>query len=359
MNKFNNVYFGKTVLVTGHTGFKGSWLSIWLHELGAKVVGLSLDPYTSKDNFSLSGLKDKIIDIRGDIRNKETVQNVFDTYNPTFVFHLAAQPIVSISYENPVETYETNVMGTINILESFRKNKHTKVAIMVTTDKCYLNKEQYWGYRETDHLGGYDPYSSSKAAAEIAINSWRQSYLNPNKFEEHGKAVASVRAGNVIGGGDWSGDRIIPDCIKAIENNIDIEIRSPLSIRPWQHVLEPLGGYLMLAEKMISEPIKYSEGWNFGPSSDSVVTVWELANLVTKYYKSGNVVDVSGSEQIHETKMLSLDISKARFILGWSPVLNIMDTVAMTTKWYKEYMNVSVWDLCTRQIREYSEVMSK
>jgi len=246
MKGFNNIYRGKTVLVTGHTGFKGSWLSIWLSELGAKVIGYALDPYTERDNFVLSGLGKKIVDIRGDIRDRDKLEKVFLKYTPEIVFHLAAQPLVRLSYEMPVETYETNVMGTVNVLEAIRKTKDTRIGIMVTTDKCYDNKEQLWGYRESDPLGGYDPYSSSKGAAEIAINSWRLSYFNPQDHAKHGKAIASARAGNVMGGGDWAKERIIPDCIKALEAGIPIEIRSPQSVRPWEHVLEPLSGYLLL-----------------------------------------------------------------------------------------------------------------
>ena len=276
MEYFNNVYKNKTVLVTGHTGFKGSWLSIWLRELGANVIGYALDPYTEKDNFVLAKLEDKITDIRGDIRDKKNLKEVFDKYKPEFVFHLAAQPLVRLSYENPIETYEINVMGTINVLECIRETPETKIGIMITTDKCYENKEQIWGYRETDPLGGYDPYSSSKGAAEIAISSWRNSFFNPKDYEKHKKSIASVRAGNVIGGGDWSLDRIIPDCIRALEKDEAISIRNPKAIRPWEHVLEPLNGYLLLGQKMYEEPSKYCEGWNFGPNLDSIVSVCKI-----------------------------------------------------------------------------------
>ena len=237
MEYFNGVYKGKTVLVTGHTGFKGSWLSIWLNELGAEVIGYALDPYTKKDNFVLSGLENKIVDIRGDIRDKKHLKEVFDKYKPEFVFHLAAQPLVRLSYENPIETYEINVMGTINVLECIRETPEVKIGIMITTDKCYENKEQIWGYREIDSLGGYDPYSSSKGAAEIAISSWRSSYFNPKDYDKHGKSIASVRAGNVIGGGDWSLDRIIPDCIRALEKGEAISIRTCSGAIEWLFVI--------------------------------------------------------------------------------------------------------------------------
>lgn len=353
MNLFNDIYRGKRVLVTGHTGFKGSWLSIWLKELGAEVIGYSLDPYTEKDNFVLTGLKDKIIDTRGDIRDKKHLEEVFDEYKPEIVFHLAAQPLVRLSYDIPVETYEVNVMGTINIMECIRSTTETKIGIMITTDKCYENREQIWGYRENEAFGGYDPYSSSKGAAEIAINSWRKSYFNPKDYEKHGKALASVRAGNVIGGGDWAKDRIIPDCIKALEEGKNIEIRSPKSIRPWEHVLEPLSGYLLLGQKMIENPVKYSDGWNFGPHLDSIVTVWEIAEKVVKYYGEGELKDISNPNELHEAKLLALDIAKARFELGWKPTLNIDETIEMTVEWYRECKNKDVYELCVRQIEEF------
>jgi len=353
MDLFNNIYKGKKVLVTGHTGFKGSWLSIWLNELGAEVIGYALDPYTDKDNFVLAELKDKIIDIRGDIRDKNKLQEVFNKYRPEIVFHLAAQPLVRLSYDIPVETYEVNVMGTINVMECIRATEETKVGIMITTDKCYENREQIWGYRENEAMGGYDPYSSSKGAAEIAINSWRRSFFNPKDYEKHGKAIASVRAGNVIGGGDWAKDRIIPDCIRALEEGKDIEIRSPKSIRPWEHVLEPLSGYLLLGQKLLENPVKYADGWNFGPDLDSIVTVWEIGKRVIKYYGKGELKDISNPNELHEAKLLALDIAKARFELGWKPSLNIDETIEMTVEWYREYMNRDVYELCVEQIKKF------
>ena len=241
LDVFNGFFRGKKVLVTGHTGFKGSWLSIWLHELGAEVIGVSLDPFSERDNFVLSGIGAKIkADIRADIRDGQKMKEIFAEHKPEIVFHLAAQPLVRLSYKKPVETYETNVMGTIHILEAIRATDSVKVGVMITTDKCYENKEQLRGYKEDDPFGGYDPYSSSKGACEVVIQSWRRSFFNPNQFEKHGKSIASARAGNVIGGGDWALDRIIPDCIKALEADRVIDIRSPKSVRPWEHVLEPL-----------------------------------------------------------------------------------------------------------------------
>lgn len=353
MEGFKNIYKGKKVLITGHTGFKGSWLSIWLLELGAEVIGYALDPYTEKDNFVLANLANKMIDIRGDIRDKKKLHEVFQTHQPEFVFHLAAQPLVRLSYELPVETYEINVMGTINVMEEIRKTNSVKVAILITTDKCYENKEQIWGYKETDSLGGYDPYSSSKGACEIAINSWRNSFFNPKDFDKHQKAVASVRAGNVIGGGDWSIDRIIPDCIRAIDNNENIEIRNPIAVRPWEHVLEPLSGYLLLGQKMMEEPCKYCEAWNFGPELSSIITVWEVAEKVKAEYGKGILKDVSNPNELHEANLLALDISKARFKLGWKPVLNINETIKMTVDWYRNYGNSNVFELCVKQINDF------
>lgn len=349
----SSFYKNKRVLVTGHTGFKGSWLSIWLHSMGAQVIGLGLDPYSEKDNFVLSEIGSKIIDIRGDIRNAEVVNQVFEQYQPEIVFHLAAQPLVRLSYEQPVETYQTNVMGSIHVMEAFRNSSSAKVAVMITTDKCYENKEQIWGYRENEAMGGYDPYSSSKGACEIAIASWRRSFFNPEKYSDHGKSIASVRAGNVIGGGDWALDRIIPDSIRALEGSGVIEIRSPQSIRPWQHVLEPLRGYLYLAERMWNDPTRFCEGWNFGPNPESIRTVWEVATKVVEHYGQGTLSDVSDPKALHEAKLLMLDISKARYELGWTPSLDIDGTIELTVDWYKRYRQMNVYELCLEQIKTY------
>lgn len=351
---FDGFFRGKKILVTGHTGFKGSWLSIWLHELGAEVVGVGLDPATERDNFVLSGIGSKIkADIRADIRDGERMKEIFVEYRPELVFHLAAQPLVRLSYDIPVDTYQTNVMGTINIMEAIRVTDSVKVGVMITTDKCYENKEQIWGYRENEPMGGYDPYSSSKGAAEIAIASWRRSFFNPEKYGEHGKSIASVRAGNVIGGGDWALDRIIPDCIRALEAGKPIDIRSPRAIRPWQHVLEPLSGYMLLAKKMWESPTEYCEGWNFGPLAESISTVWEVASRVIDNYGSGSLRDLSDPNALHEAKLLMLDISKAKFRIGWEPRMNIDQTVALTVDWYKRYQQESVYDLCVCQIKKY------
>ena len=352
---FNGFYRNKRILVTGHTGFKGSWLSIWLHELGASVVGVGLEPFTERDNFVLSGIGEKIdADIRADIRDGQRMKEIFAIYQPEIVFHLAAQPLVRLSYEKPVETYETNVMGTINILEAIRATESVKVGIMITTDKCYDNKEQLRGYKEDDPFGGYDPYSSSKGACEIAIQSWRRSFFNPDQFEKHRKSIASVRAGNVIGGGDWALDRIIPDCIRALEADKPIDIRSPKSVRPWEHVLEPLSGYMLLAQKMWEHPTEYCEGWNFGPESESVSTVWEVATELINNFGKGELKDSSDPNAVHEAQLLMLDITKAKKRLGWKPKLNMQKCIALVADWYKRYKNEDVYKLCVEEIEKFA-----
>ena len=351
---FHDFYRGKRVLVTGHTGFKGSWLSIWLNELGTEVIGVAQDPFTERDNYVLSGIGKKIkADLRADIRDGERMKEIFRQYQPEIVFHLAAQPLVRLSYDIPVETYQTNVMGTINILEAIRATDSVKVGVMITTDKCYENREQIWGYRENEPMGGYDPYSSIIGSAVIAISSWRRSVFNPREYEKHGKSIASVRAGNVIGGGDWALDRIIPDCIKALEAGKPIEIRSPKAIRPWQHVLEPLSGYMLLAQKMWDEPVKYCEGWNFGPRAESITNVWDVASMVIENYGSGELKDLSAPDALHEAKLLMLDISKAKFQLGWEPRMNIDECIQLVVDWYKRYKEEDVYGLCLEEINKF------
>ncbi len=352
---FDNFYRGKRILITGHTGFKGSWLAIWLHELGAEIIGVSLEPFSDKDNYVLSGIGGKIkADIRADIRDLGRMKEIFAEYKPEIVFHLAAQPLVRLSYEQPVETYETNVMGTVNILEAIRATDSVKVGVMITTDKCYDNKEQLQGYKEDDPFGGYDPYSSSKGACEIAIQSWRRSFFNPEDYDKHGKSVASVRAGNVIGGGDWSKDRIIPDCIRALEADKPIEIRSPKSVRPWEHVLEPLSGYLLLAKKMWEHPTEYCEGWNFGPENDSVSTVWDVASELIRQYSKGSLKDCSNPNAPHEAKLLMLDITKAKTRLNWNPRLNMKQCISLVADWYKRYKSEDVYNLCVEEIERFA-----
>jgi len=348
VNNYLNIYKGKKVLVTGHTGFKGSWLTIWLYKLGAEVVGISLDPKTPKDNFVLSKIGTKIKDYRVDIRNLTDVEKIIEKEKPEILFHLAAQPIVLDSYSNPVYTYETNIMGTVNLLEALRKSTSIKTGIFITTDKCYENIEKDYSYKEIDPMGGFDPYSSSKGAAELVISSYRRSF-----FQDSEKKIASARAGNVIGGGDWSPYRLMVDIIKSIQNNVNIEIRNPIATRPWQHVLEPLGAYLLLGAKM-NEERKYDEAWNFGPEKENIVTVRELLDKTIAEYEQGKWKDVSDNEKLHEAKLLSLDITKAKTTLNWQPVLDLDETIKYTVEWYKLYKCENVMDLCIKQIEKYT-----
>ena len=353
---FNNVYKGKTVLVTGHTGFKGSWLSIWLTMLGVNVVGYALEPYSERGNYKASHLEKHLYaDVKGDVRDSEKLEETIAKYKPEIIFHLAAQALVRTAYDNPKYTYETNVIGSLNILEAVRKFDCIKTVVMITSDKCYENVEQIWGYKETDRMGGYDPYSSSKGCAELMISSYRNSYFNPKDYEKHGKAIASVRAGNVIGGGDWSDNRLVPDCIRFIEEGKDIEIRSPQATRPWEHVLEPLSGYLRVGQKLIEEPQKYSEGFNFGPPIECNKTVWEVVDYLVKYYGKGRVVDVSSADKVHENTLLSLDVTKAYRMLDWKAMLTFHEAIEFTVDWYKEALHTpDMFEYCIQQIKAHA-----
>jgi CDP-glucose 4,6-dehydratase len=359
IQQFWKTYKGKNVLITGHTGFKGSWLSIWLQKLGANVIGYSLAPYTKKDNFVLARLENKITHIIGDVRDYNSLLKVFYEFKPEFVFHLAAQPIVKESYYAPKNTYDINIGGTVNVFECCRLSDSVKVILNITSDKCYENNESLWGYREIDPMGGYDPYSSSKGCSELITSAYRNSFFNPEQYKNHGKSISSVRAGNVIGGGDWQTDRLIPDCIKAIETDKTIIIRNPYSIRPWQYVLDPLCGYILLAVKMYNQPEIYSGAWNFGPGDAQMVDVKKLVTKLIAGFGKGSWDVQNRSESYHETKLLSLDITKAKNLLGWSSVYNVDDTIRSTIEWYKNYKDSDVYQICTDQIVEYEKLLNK
>jgi len=332
----SNFWKDKRVFITGHTGFKGSWLSLWLHHLGAEVIGYALEPPTAPNLFDLCNLSEIIKSIKGDVRNFDFLKNSLAANNPDIVFHMAAQSLVRQSYYDPIETYSTNVMGTVNLLEAIRQIEVVRAVVNVTSDKCYENREWMWGYRENEAMGGYDPYSSSKGCSELITAAYRQSYFKTNKT-----AVASVRAGNVIGGGDWGKDRLIPDCIRSLAANKEILIRNPQAIRPWQYVFEPLRGYLLLAEKLYQNGNHYAQAWNFGPSEDNAVLVYEVVQLMLKYWGGGSWKDMSNSESklLHEAHYLKLDCSKARAELGWKSIVNIEESIKWTCEWYREYYN--------------------
>lgn len=348
---FNNIYKNKKVFITGHTGFKGCWLSLWLTKLGAEVCGYSLAPNTKPSMFEELEIESKISkSIIADILDEKFLEKSIQEFQPEIIFHLAAQPLVRLSYQEPVLTYKTNVIGTLNLLEAARTCNSVKAFVNITTDKCYENKETLVGYKEEDPMGGYDMYSSSKACAEILSSSYRRSFL------EEGFALATARAGNVIGGGDWALDRLIPDCIRSINNNIDIEIRNPKAIRPWQHVLEPLSGYLLLGQKLLKDGKKYSEGFNFGPNSESVVKVSEIAQKVVEIYGKG-IIKIGDSGSLHEANLLMLNIEKAKKVLDWTPSYNIEQAIRTTIEWYKHFYekDIDMYKYTLEQINNYEE----
>lgn len=341
---------GKKVFLTGHTGFKGAWLSIWLNELGADILGYALEPNTTPSLYRLANVETKIKSVIGDIRNFEFLKETMVSFAPDIVIHLAAQPLVRESYENPTDTYSINVMGTVNVLESVRHCKSVKAVVNVTTDKVYENKELTRGYHENDVLGGFDPYSNSKACSELVTSSYIRSFFNTDKYAEHGVAIATARAGNVIGGGDWAKDRLIPDTIRSIENNEPIIIRNPNAIRPWQHVLEPLSGYLMLAEKLYSSGCNYNGAWNFGPNIQDARSVQWVVNEIKEYFRNYKNEIIYEKSNLHETNQLKLDCSYAIDKLGWKPVWDIEETIMHTTEWYNNEDKL-IW--CKKQIALY------
>lgn len=328
----NQFWIGKKVLITGHTGFKGGWLSLLLQNKGAEILGYALEPPTQPNLFTQVDLEHHMASVSGNIRDIKHLKRVIADFKPEIIFHLAAQSLVRESYRNPRETFEINIMGTVNLLDAVRECNSVRAIVNVTSDKCYENKEWVWSYRENDPIGGRDPYSCSKGCSELITSSFRQSFLN-----ELGISVASVRAGNVIGGGDWSQERLVPDIVKAIIDNAKPVIRNPLAIRPWQYVLEPLSGYILLAEKLFMNGIKYGEPWNFGPPDSHVVTVGELTNLAMQEWGTSLRYEYDQSKAPYETQVLKLDSSKARMLLGWETKLDILDTIKWTVDWYQAY----------------------
>lgn len=349
---FRDTFQDKKILVTGHTGFIGSWLSIWLNELGAKVIGYALPPYTNNDNFVVTNLQEKIEHHIGDIRDYHKLNSVFKKYNPEIIFHLAAQSLVRKSYFMPKETYDVNVGGTVNVFEAFKNNNISRVLINITTDKCYENRECIEGYNENDRLGGYDPYSSSKACSELITSAYRDSFFK-SFISETQKIVTTVRSGNIIGGGDWQEDRLIPDCMKAIMKNQDIIIRNPNSIRPWQYVLEPIRGYFLLAGHLLDGNEKFSGAWNFGSGNNFVYSVKEIVEKIIQTLGKGSYTTQSSQESnnLHETKVLLLDCRKSKKLLKWNPIMNIDDMIEFVCEWYSE-VNIN-YDFDVNQINKY------
>jgi len=345
------------VLLTGHTGFKGGWLSLWLTSMGAKVTGYALAPNTTPNFFSVASVeKDLEKSHIADIRNLEKLRLAMQGAKPEIVIHMAAQPLVRYSYANPVETYATNVMGTVHVLEAIRSLDCVRAVVVVTTDKCYENKEWAWGYRENEPMGGYDPYSNSKGCAELVTSAYRQSYFSPEKYNTHRVAIASARAGNVIGGGDWSEDRLIPDAIKAFEVNEALVIRNPLATRPWQHVLEPLSGYLVLAQALYQQGAQFDGGWNFGPRDEDARPVQEVIELLIEHWGAPASWKQDESEQPHEAHSLKLDISKARQLLQWSPRWNLDQAISNIAQWQSAYQkNANMKEVSLRQIQSYQQ----
>ena len=335
-NLFDGIYKGKKVLITGHTGFKGSWLALWLTKLGAEVVGYSKDIPTNPSHFEILNLP--IISIEGDILDKEKLSTTIEEHRPDIIFHLAAQALVRKSYIDPVGTFEANILGTINILEVCRKLNCIKAVVNVTSDKCYENKETGTPYIESDPMGGNDPYSASKGCAEIVSQSYRKSFFPIEGYGiSHNTLLANARAGNVIGGGDWAEDRLIPDMMKCTSQSEEVSIRNPGSIRPWQHVLDPIQGYLKLGENLLKKEKEFADNWNFGPSEDSTVTVENLVQLAKKYWEEVKHTKKNTAENLHEANTLKLESKKARDLLGWKSVWNIEEAVEKTIKWYKAY----------------------
>jgi CDP-glucose 4,6-dehydratase len=327
---------GKRVLLTGHTGFKGGWLSLWLQSMGAQVTGYALAPPTNPSLFEVAEVAQGMTSVIGDIRDLAKLQAVFAEHQPEIVIHMAAQPLVRYSYQNPVETYSTNVMGTVHLFEAVRNTPSVKAVVNITTDKCYENREWVWGYRENEPMGGFDPYSNSKGCAELVSAAYRSSFFNADTYAQHGVATATVRAGNVIGGGDWAQDRLIPDILSAFEQGRKVDIRNPHAIRPWQHVMEPLCGYLTLAEQLFEHGPSFGEGWNFGPNDQDAKPVGWIVKQMAALWGADAQWQVDTGDHPHEAHYLKLDISKALSRLDWHPALRLQDALALIIDWSKQ-----------------------
>lgn len=350
MKEVFSKFRGRRVFITGHTGFKGSWLAFMLNEAGAEVMGYALTPTTAVNHFDLLKLEQKIRHVVGDVRDASLLANTLKEFQPEFVLHLAAQALVRPSYDDPAGTFSTNVQGSVNLLEAVRLCESVRSLVYITSDKCYENVEWIWGYRENDQLGGRDPYSASKAAAEIAFSSYARSFFEQRPL----LGAASARAGNVIGGGDWAVDRIIPDCIRAIEAGEPVRLRNPGATRPWQHVLEPLSGYLLLAARLYEEPKRWGGSWNFGPSTHEVRTVKNVADVIVGHIGKGRVEVVASQTQTHEARLLQLNCDKAHQLLGWYPHWHVEKTLEATALWYKTVMSGGNAEAITRaQVHEF------
>ncbi len=352
-----NFWQGKRVLLTGHTGFKGSWLSLWLQSMGAQLVGYALAPPTSPSLFEIAEVGQGMTSVIADIRDLNKLQIVFAEHQPEIVIHMAAQPLVRYSYQNPVDTYATNVMGTVHLLEAVRNTKNVKAVVNITTDKCYENREWVWSYRENEPMGGFDPYSNSKGCAELVSSAYRSSFFNAERYAQHGVALATVRAGNVIGGGDWAQDRLIPDILSAFEDGRMVNIRNPHAIRPWQHVMEPLRGYLTLAERLFEHGPAYAEGWNFGPNDDDAKPVAWIVEQMALMWGGNAKWQVDEGDHPHEAHYLKLDISKARARLDWHPQMRLHDALALIIDWAQQRKaGANMRELTMAQLRAYSDL---
>jgi CDP-glucose 4,6-dehydratase len=347
---------GRRVFVTGHTGFKGSWLCLMLHRLGARVTGYALPAPTEPSLFALCRVDEIVSSVSADVRDGARLRREMTAADPEIVFHLAAQPLVRESYRTPAETYDVNVMGTVHLLEAVRACPQVRSVLVVTSDKCYENREWVWGYRETDALGGYDPYASSKACAELAVASWVSSFFNPAEHARHHVAVATARAGNIIGGGDWAAERLLPDFVRAVLTGQPLVVRSPQAVRPWQHVLDPLAGYLLLAQRLFEEGSRFNGGWNFGPGERDIRTVAEVVQKFAAAWGSGASWEAVSGAHPHETATLKLDCSKARGLLGWKPRWHLDPAVERVVDWTRGYHEgLDCRELCLAQIEAHGD----